>query len=274
VIRPRDVAPGVALFPVRTPTLPPATHTNTFAIGRDELMLVEPATPYEDERAAWLEWARALGGGDRRIVGVLVTHHHVDHASAAAEFARGLDVPLYGHPETFDRLPWVAAARGEVELRPVRDGEPLVAGWFALHTPGHAPGHLCLHDVQGRTLVAGDMVANGSSILIPADDGGDMAAYLAQLRRLDALGVSLVLPAHGEPIDDPHGLFGRYVEHRLMREEKVFGAWVARRRALGREPELHEIVPDAYDDTPTHLWPIARSAAEAHVVKLRREGRI
>jgi hypothetical protein len=46
VIRPRDVAPGVALFPVRTPTLPPATHTNTFAIGGREVLLVEPATPY------------------------------------------------------------------------------------------------------------------------------------------------------------------------------------------------------------------------------------
>lgn len=269
MIRPRDVAPGVALFPVRTPTLPPATHTNTFAIGRTEVLLVEPATPYEDERAAWLAWARSVASEGRRVVGVLVTHHHVDHASAATAFARGLGVPLYGHPETFDRL-----EDRDAELRPIFDGERLLGSWFALHTPGHAPGHLCLHDVEGHTLIAGDMVANGSTILIPPDDSGDMSVYIEQLRRLDALGTTLVLPAHGEPIDDPHALFAHYVQHRLMREQKVLRAWEARKLELGREPDLVEILPIAYDDTPMHLWPIARSAAEAHVIKLRREGRL
>ena len=50
--RPQDVAPGVAWFAARTPTLPPATHTNSYAIGTRQLLLVEPATPYEDEIAA------------------------------------------------------------------------------------------------------------------------------------------------------------------------------------------------------------------------------
>lgn len=270
--RPRDVAPGVALFPVRTPTLPPATHTNTFAIGGREVLLVEPATPYEDERAAWLSWARAVASGGRRIVGVLVTHHHVDHASAATAFARGLGVPLYGHPATFARLKDRFAT-----LHEVHDGERIVLGdraWTALHTPGHAPGHVCLWDEEGRTLIAGDMVANGSTILVPPDDDGDMAAYIEQLRRLDALATTLVLPAHGEPIDDPHGLFQYYVNHRLMREDKVLRAFVAKKEALGREPDVAEIVPQAYDDTPMHLWPLARGAAEAHLIKLRREGRV
>jgi ribonuclease/clavin/mitogillin len=155
----------------------------------------------------------------------------------------------------------------------VRDGDRIGA-WDVLHTPGHAPGHICLFDPERRTLIAGDMVANGSTILIPPEDGGDMAAYLDQLRRLDALDATTVLPAHGEPIDDPHALFAYYIKHRLMREEKVLAAWNARRAALGREPTIPEIVPTAYDDTPMHLWPIARSAAEAHIIKLRNEKRI
>lgn len=265
MIRPRDVVPGVGLFPVRTPTLPPATHTNTYALLGDEVYLVEPATPYDDERAAWLSWARSI---ERPIAGVFVTHHHVDHASAATFFARALSVPLFGHAITFDLL----KPEG-VELRTLVDGDR-VGSWDVLHTPGHAPGHLCLHDAEGRTLIAGDMVANGSTILIPPEDGGDMAAYLEQLRRLDALNTTTVLPAHGEPIDDPRALFAYYVKHRLMREEKIFAAWQAQRVALGREPTVAEIVPVAYDDTPVHLWPIARSATEAHVIKLRNERRI
>jgi endoribonuclease LACTB2 len=263
VLRPRDIAPGVALFPVRTPTLPPATHTNTYALLGDEVYFVEPATPYEDERAAWIAWARGIG----RVAGVIVTHHHVDHGSASGHFARALSVPLLGHRETFARLHDLDG----VTLRALDEGD-VVAGWTVLHTPGHAPGHVCLF--KDRTLIAGDMVANGSTILIPPDDGGDMAEYIAQLRRLDALNATLVLPAHGEPIDDPHALFSHYIKHRLMREEKVLNAYEKQRQSLQREPTLAEIVPIAYDDTPVHLWPIARSAAEAHLIKLRNEKRI
>lgn len=265
--RPRAIAPGVELFAARTPTLPPATHTNSYAIGRERVVLVEPATPYDDERKAWLEWARTMG---RPIEGIFVTHHHHDHGAAAAFFARALNVPLLAHPITFDRLRGLEG----VEKRTVLDGAPIVDAWFALHTPGHAPGHLVLHDREGRTLIAGDMVANGSTILIPPDDGGDMAEYLAQLRRLDALGTTLLLPAHGEPLDDPHATFAYYVQHRLMREKKVLDAWENKHRELGRAPTIEEIVPTAYDDTPMHVWPLARGAAEAHVIKLRREGRI
>lgn len=265
MIRPRDVVPGVALFPVRTPTLPPATHTNTFALLGEEVFLVEPATPYDDERAAWLEWAQSI---DRPIGGVLVTHHHVDHAGAAAFFARALSVPLLGHAITFEQI-----KTDGVELRAVNEGDRL-GSWEVLHTPGHAAGHICLFDRQRRTLIAGDMVANGSTIIIPPEDGGDMAAYLDQLRRLDALESTTVLPAHGEPIDDPAALFGYYIKHRLMREEKVLRAWESLSAKLGRAPTTTEVVPLAYDDTPVHLWPMARSAAEAHLIKLRNEGRI
>ncbi len=285
MIRPRRLAPGVELFPVRTPTLPPATHTNTYAlVGGRDVLLVEPATPYPDERAEWLAWARGLATEGRRIVGVLATHHHIDHASAASEFARalslgGMDVPLLAHEETFARLSQLyPGGLDGVVTRTLVDGQPLVLDdhrtWFALHTPGHAPGHICLHDRDGKTLIAGDMVANGSTILIPPDDGGDMAEYLVQLRRLDALATTLLLPAHGEPLDDPRAILRYYVEHRLKREGKVLAAVEAKKRELGREPSISEIVPLAYDDTPMHLWPIARAAAEAHWIKLRREGRV
>lgn len=264
MIRPRSVAPGVALFPVRTPTLPPATHTNTYALlNDDDVYFVEPATPYDDERAAWIGWARGIG----RFSGVIVTHHHVDHGSAAGHFARALNVPLFGHAETFSRLRDLDGAT----LRAVDDGDR-IAGWEVLHTPGHAPGHICLH--KERTLIAGDMVANGSTILIPPDDGGDMAQYIEQLRRLDALDTTLVLPAHGEPIDDPRALFTYYIKHRLTREQKVLNAFLRKRAILHRDPTLEELVPIAYDDTPVHLWPIARGAAEAHLIKLRNERRI
>ena len=43
VARLKVVAPTIEVLPVRTPTLPPATHTNTFMVGTGQAVLIEPA---------------------------------------------------------------------------------------------------------------------------------------------------------------------------------------------------------------------------------------
>src|SRR5262249_19694083 len=104
VIRPRELSATLDLFPVRTPTLPPATHTNSYALGSRDVLLVEPSTPYEDEQRAFLDWARALASQGRRAVAILPTHHHVDHIGGLEVFARELSLPVWAHPETTARL--------------------------------------------------------------------------------------------------------------------------------------------------------------------------
>lgn len=71
---------------------------------------------------------------------MILTHHHRDHAEAAA-WTADWGAPLYAHqPKLVDR----AAARA---ARLLRDGEILECGGVrieALHTPGHSSDHLCL----------------------------------------------------------------------------------------------------------------------------------
>jgi glyoxylase-like metal-dependent hydrolase (beta-lactamase superfamily II) len=274
VIRPRSILPGVALFPVRTPTLPPATHTNSYALGDREVLLVEPATPFDDERRAWIEWAQGLEAQGRSIVGVLATHHHDDHVGGAGFLGRALGRPVFAHPLTWPRL----RDRDGLDWRSLDDGASIVlegprpTKWSALHTPGHAPGHVCLYDAESGTLIAGDMVANGSTIVIPPDDGGDMAVYLDQLRRLATLGARTMLPAHGEPIDDPAAILSYYIAHRLTREAKVLAQYRALEAILGRPPTVAELLPRAYDDVSLLVLPLAKMSLVAHLEKLRREG--
>jgi glyoxylase-like metal-dependent hydrolase (beta-lactamase superfamily II) len=148
----------------------------------------------------------------------------------------------------------------------VLDG-PEPQAWTCLHTPGHAPGHLCLHERSDRTLIVGDMVASEGTILIDPWDG-DLGEYLRQLERLAALGARTALPAHGEPIHDPEMIFRHYIAHRGMREQKVLAA-LERAGAA----DLDGLLPFAYDDTREELWPIARLSLESHLLKLEKEGR-
>ncbi len=273
MLRPRELSRSISAFAALTPTLLPATHTNSYALGGRQIVLVEPATPYEDEQREWLAWARALVSQGRELVAIVATHHHPDHVGGLDVLSRELGVPVWTHDLTVERLDPTIRAR---VTRRLADGDsfvldgPTPESWDVLHTPGHAPGHVCLHETRSRTLVVGDMVASVGTILIAPGDG-DMQVYLDQLRRLETYAAAVALPAHGDPIDDPSALFAKYVQHRLAREAKVLAA-VARASPTGADAAT--LVPDAYADTPMLLWPIAKLSLEMHLEKLERDGKI
>ena len=271
--RPRELTSSLSMYPALTPTLLPATHTNSFALGGRDVLLVEPATPYADEQKEWLAWARSLASRGRTPIAIFATHHHADHTGGLDVLSRELDLPVWAHELTAKRL---TPALQERITRRLTDEERIVLegpypeSWRVLHTPGHAPGHLCLFEEGSRAAVVGDMVAGVGTILIAPGDG-DMQLYLQQLDRLAELNVSVALPAHGDPIDEPTKLFRFYISHRLAREAKVLAAVV---KAGADGADSASLVPEAYADTPPHIWPIAKLSLEMHLEKLVREGKV
>ena len=252
------VAPGIRVLALRTPTLPPAQHTNVYLVGPDHgpVAVVDPGSPYTDQQAVLDQVLESLP-----IEKVLLTHHHGDHVGGAVALAERWRVPIAAHAATARRL----AGRIEVtEL--VEDGE-VVHGATAVFTPGHAEGHLCFE--VGDAMIAGDMVAGLGTILIDPSEG-DMATYLASLARMAARGQRTLLPAHGPAIPDGQGKLAEYLAHRRMREQRVIGALAAAGAAGATAGEL---VATAYDDTPRLLWPLAERSLVAHLIKLQQEGR-
>lgn len=251
------VAPGIRVLALRTPTLPPAAHTNVYVVGpeRGPVMVVDPGSPFPDQQAILDAYLAELP-----ISRVLLTHHHGDHVGGAAALAARWNVPIAAHAATARRL---APTLAITEL--LDDGDE-VAGVIAVHTPGHAEGHL-VFEVGGAT-IAGDMVAGVGTILIDPSEG-DMAHYLASLERMRARPPRVLLPAHGPRIDDGDAKLTEYLAHRRMREARVVEAL----RRSGAPIALAALLAEVYADTPRVLWPLAERSLLAHLEKLVREDR-
>jgi glyoxylase-like metal-dependent hydrolase (beta-lactamase superfamily II) len=249
------VAPGIRVLALRTPTLPPAAHTNVYLVGPDTgpVAVVDPGSPYADQQEIL---DRVLAGAPPAAV--LLTHHHGDHIGGAQALAERWSVPIAAHAATAQRL------AGRVAVTELLDDGATICGATAIFTPGHAVGHLCF--AVGDAIIAGDMVAGVGTILIDPSEG-DMAIYLASLERLLARPAMMLLPAHGPAIPDGHGKLREYLAHRRLRESKVAAALHDEPRALAT------LVAEAYSDTPRALWKLAERSLLAHLVKLARERR-
>ena len=264
------MADGVAIAPLRTPTLPPATHTNTYVFGRSgDLLIVDPASPHDDERAALDRELDALLAAGARVKALLLTHHHLDHVSGAAHLASLTGAPIWAHADTARLL----AGRLQVD-RLLVDGELIELDGApprrvrALFTPGHAPGHLCFLEEETRYVAVGDMLSSVSTILIDPSAEGDMRRYLDSLQLLAGAGARVLLPAHGGPIPDPAGKLAEYIRHRLWREDRVAAALAERGPARAAD-----LVPLAYADVAPALFGLAERSLLAHLVKLAADGR-
>ncbi len=210
--------------------------------------------------------AAALDTAQATLAQVLVTHGHVDHLFGAPALRQRW-------PQVrFRKYPWPDVdARHDMAWQPVAHDEQVQAGdavLHAVHTPGHAPDHLCFWHPESRTLFGGDLLVAGGTVVIPASRGGDLAAYLRSLAAVAALAPSRVLPAHGPVIDDPAALIERYSAHRAEREREVLAAI----RAGAGTPDA--IATRIYPDLPSTSHGVAVDTVRAHVGKLRDEGRV
>ena len=269
VVQRMEFQRGVILVPLRTPTLPPATHTNCLLIGDDRLAVVDPGSPWPEEQAVLDRTLDLLAAEGRRATEIVLTHHHLDHVAGAMALSARLGLPIAAHAETAARL------AGEVRIdRLIEGDEPLALGprgWRALHLPGHTLGHLCLIEEGSGAVVAGDLVASGSTVVIDPPEG-DMQAYLRSLDRLLALGPGTIYPAHGQVVPAGAALLQGYVAHRLEREAKIAAAL---RQGFDRDGPRRpaDLLPGAYADVSPGLYPLAERSLLAHLLKLVQDGR-
>lgn len=264
---PRELAPGVVRIVANNPNHFTFKGTNTYLVGSREFALIDPGPEDPAHLRAIL---KAIG--TRPISHIVITHTHRDHtdgmpALVAATGARtagfGRRVANRGSKRTSpsgsefveqDFIPDVPLADGET-----LEGE----GWAltALHTPGHAPDHLCFVLGGTKVLFSGDHVMGwNTSVVAPPE--GNMADYMRSLERLTGRDDQLYFPGHGGQVEDPQRLVKAYLLHRRMREQAILDC------IRNGTNTVKKIVPVIYKGLDPKLLNAASLSVLAHVENL------
>ena len=212
------------MLALRTPTLPPAAHTNVYLVGPDSgpWAAVDPGSPYPDQQVVLDRAIETAGVSARRRA----AHASPRRSRRWRGGARGASAAFRSRRTSTRR----AGCRSSAISQTLEHGER-VADLECVFTPGHADGHLCfaqrrLHDRRrhGR--------------------GARYDPHRSERRRHGAVPRArsksssrdrraMLLPAHGPAIPDGHAKLREYIAHRMMREGKVAAA-LGETRCVGR----------------------------------------
>jgi glyoxylase-like metal-dependent hydrolase (beta-lactamase superfamily II) len=231
--------------------------------------VVDPASPYQEERDRLYTALRARRAAGDRVERLFLTHHHYDHVAGTVDLrdrlaADGEPVTVAAHPIT------AALLEGPIEVtETIDDGAEIDVGgrpFLAVFTPGHAPGHLALHDAFTGSIVAGDMVAGiGTIVLDPSE--ADLEQYLASLERLRALRAQRLLPAHGPVLVHPDMVLSFYVAHRHQRSDQIRAAL-----QVAGEASPAELAPRIYPELDPSVLHFAAAQITTHLRWLAQHG--
>lgn len=212
-----------------------------FIRGRNGYTLIDPGLRTEEALQVWDDTLKQLMIDFVDIKQIVLTHHHPDHYGLAGWFQERTGAPVWlsaegqmqvqrlwgeGQPLTaalhalFVRhgmtgeheaaiVPHMNRFVEQVSPQPVIQtivaGEPFQLGdrrCLAIHTPGHALGHICFYDVERREMFCGDHVLPQISpniSYLPDVDPNPLASFLASLEEISRYEVQRAYPGHRDP---------------------------------------------------------------------------
>ncbi len=268
---PAPMCPGIVRLVAKNPGPFTFKGTNTYLLGTHQLALIDPGPDMPAHREAIMTAAAG-----RPITHIFITHAHRDHVDGVYAVKDITGAATYGfgrdgaHPSSRTNSPSGTDFIDygfEPDVRLAH--EDCVSGedWTlqALHTPGHAPDHLCLALDDRRVLFTGDHVMSWNTTVV-APPEGRMVDYLASLENMLDRRDRLYLPGHGGRMETPLRMVKAYLVHRRVREQSVLAAI---REGAATIPEVAAVV---YRGLDARLNAAAELSVLAHVEHLAERG--
>lgn len=254
---------GLRILPLRSNTLPPASHTNAFLLGDNprQRILVDPSpgdeTVYNNLRTFLAEFGAPTA--------IFISHHHPDHHERANRLAGELHIPLQMSTQTrayIDRR-WGSAYFSGITVQTIEEGQTL-CHWHeqavrAVAVPGHDSGHLALLPDSRHWMIVGDLYQGVGTVVIGQPEG-NMRDYFASLKKVIALKPRVTVPSHGIALPGTLQV-AKTLLHRQQREARILEL---HQQGLS----INEMLASEYAQVPQPLWPLARMNIEAHLVKI------
>ena len=268
-----QIAPGIRMLVAPNPGPFTFKGTNSYIVGEGEVAVIDPGPDIESHRAALL---RALK--DEKVTHIFLTHTHRDHSDGMAALVAATGAKTCGYGPT-------DSVRGTASQSPsgrdfvdhsffpdncLRDGDRIDgASWAleAVHTPGHAPDHLCFAHRESSSLFTGDHIMGwNTSVIAPPE--GRMTDYMRSLELLLERDDSAYWPGHGAPIRNTRRQVRAFLMHRKWRESAIFACLKDGPKSIGR------IVPRIYETVDGAVEAAAALSVLAHLELLVERGRV
>jgi glyoxylase-like metal-dependent hydrolase (beta-lactamase superfamily II) len=269
------LSPMISRLLARNPSPFTFKGTGVYFVGANEhardVAVVDPGPLIPDHLNAL---KRAIA--DKNVTHILITHTHSDHSPAAQPLKAWTGAKTYAfgpHGSGRDECGAQVEEGGDWAFVPdvaVRDGDVIAGNGFTfdcVFTPGHTSNHMCYGLREEKALFTGDHVMGWSTTVVAPPDG-NMAQYMASLRKLLARDDRILYPTHGGPVNDPKPFLQAYIDHRLEREAEILAC------LRGGTHAIPEIVAQLYTDVDKRLHAAAARSVLAHLIQLEQEGRV
>ncbi len=221
------------------------TGTRTYLLG--DSTVIDPGPAMDSH-------VDAIRAAMPKLKTILITHRHADHAPAAVLLKRATGARIVAPHGVVDEVDRIIA------------GGEIVDGLQVIATPGHTSEHVCYLTAEGD-LFSGDTILGEGTTQVFLPDG-NMADYIRSLHAIRVRNPRRIYPGHGPTRDDAVALIDQYIAHRLQREQQVLDALAAGAR------DVQEMRRRIYPALDPRLHRGAEEQIEAHLIKLRDEGRV
>ena len=273
----RITKPAANIFRILAPNPSPMTYTgtNTYVVDNGEIAVIDPGPKIQEHYDNILEVI-----GDKPVKYIFLTHSHIDHSPMAADLSIKYNTPVYGYgPSDAGLSPtmlklisdgYESGSEGiDHNFHPdnlIKDGECFElneTSIIAIHTPGHMGNHVSFQ--YGGVLFSGDHIMGWATSMV-SPPYGDLTQFMASCYLLKDKNISLILPGHGEPVDNPKERIEYLISHRLERERQI--------KSTLQHYSLNalEITEIVYVDVDKSLIPAATRNVFAHLLDLNERG--